>query len=568
MEETQIDFSKISVDGIRFLYIMYSDLGLMHNQKGELRKALRYFREVVELFNNLSVYYKQHPDEPNTFLRDMELYLFEIKKNIAEIKNKIIGLEYKDKYIEAEINSCNKIFYYGVEDYEIYLRIGNHLKQIGANVSAIYFLDRALNLNPQRCDIARIIGDIFRLNVNDFQSAIKYYTQYVESAPKNKDLAVAYNTLGHLYERLNQYENVDKQIECFEHALEINPDFKPAIRNLTVVYPRAGRDLDAAKCFEKLLRLGATMDDYFDYAALKIKFKDFKDGWKYYEYRFSKENNPTVYPKMNKPKWRGQKIPGQTLLVQYEQGFGDSIQFFRYLEQLKPLTGKVIFRVQNELVELLKANADGFEVVGMSTPLDALKFDYHVALMSLMHFLNTTVDNIPAAAGYIKADESKIQKYKKEFFDNDCLKIGITWQGAAIGNKRRNVTLESFYALAKMQGVKVYSFQKGAGEQIEKIPKNLDIIDLGSTFNNFADTAAAMANVDLFVTSDNAVFQLAAAMGRKTFLLLSADAEWRWFYDDQTTPWYSSVRIFKKENEPDSWDTLMTRVIDVISDNK
>lgn len=568
MEETQIDFSKLSVDGIRFLYIMYSDLGFMYNQKGESRKALRYFKEVVELFNNLSVYYKNNPNEPDTFLKDMGLHLLEIKKTIIQIQNNIIGLEYKDEYIESEIASYNKTFYYGVDDYEIYLKTGNHLRQIGANVSAIYFLDRALSLNPKMYDIARIIGDIFRFTVNDFRQAIKYYTQYVEYAPKNKDLAAAYNILGHLYERLNQYENIDKQIEYFENALEIYPDFKPAIRNLTVVYPRAGRDLDAAKCFEKLLRLGAKMDDYFDYAALKIKFKDFKEGWKYYEYRFSKENNPTVYPKMNKPKWRGQKIEGKTLLVQYEQGFGDSIQFFRYIEQLKPLTGKVIFRVQNELVDLLKANADGFEVVGMSTPLESLQFDYHVALMSLMHFLNTTVDNIPAVEGYIKADEDKIKKYKKEFFDNDCLKIGITWQGAAIGNKRRNVDLESFYALAKMQGVKVYSFQKGVDEQIEKIPKDIEIIDLGSTFNNFADTAAAMANIDLFVTSDNAVFQLAAAMGRKTFLLLSKDAEWRWFYDDQTTPWYSSVRIFKKEHETDSWDTLMTKVIDAISDNK
>lgn len=570
MEDTniQVDFSKLSVDGTRFLYIMYCDLGLLHNQKGEYRKALRYFKEVVELFNLLSAYFKKNPDVSDSFLKDIELHLFEIKKNISEISNKIIGLEYKDKDIEAEINSCNKIFYYGADDYEVYYKIGSHLSQIGANVSAIFFLDRALNLKPERYDIARIIGDIFNAHVKDYTQAIKYYTHYVEYSPKNKDLAFVYNTLGHFYERVSQYENLDKQIECFEKALEIVPDLKPAIRNLTVVYPRAGRELDAAKYFEKLLRLGATMDDYFDYAALKIKFKDFKEGWKYYEYRFSKENNQTVYPKINKPKWRGQKIPDKTLLVQYEQGFGDSIQFFRYLEQLKQLTGKIIFRVQNELVDLLRANADGFEVVGNDTPLEDLQFDYHVALMSLMHFLNTTVDNIPMPEGYIKADKNKIEKYKKEFFDNDCLKIGISWQGAAIGNKRRNIPLETFYSLANTSGVKVYSFQKGLPEQIEKIPNNVEIIDLGSTFKDFSDTAAAMANVDLFVTSDNAVFQLAAAMGKKTFLLLGKDAEWRWFFDDQTTPWYSSVRIFKKENELDSWDTLMTKVIDVISNNK
>lgn len=563
----QINFSKLSIDGIRFLYIMYSDLGLLHNQKNDYNKALRYFKEVVELYNLLSSYFEKNPDVNDSFLKDMGTHVSEIKKHIEEIKGKLFGLEYKDKALESEIHSCNTIFYYGVDDYEVYYKIGNHLRQTGANISALYFLDRALKLNPARYDIAKTIGDIYRENINDFETAIKYYNQYIEACPNNKDKAFAYNTLGHLYERISQYENIDKQIECFEKALEILPDLKPAMRNLTVVYPRAEREFDAVKCFEKLFKLGATMDDYFDYAALKIKLKDFKEGWKYYEYRFSKESGTTVYPKINKPKWRGQKIPGKTLLVQYEQGFGDSIQFLRYLEQVKPLVGKIIFRVQNELVELFKSNVKDIEIVGMRTAVEDLQFDYHIALMSLMHFLNTTIDNIPMAEGYIRADENKIKNYKKKFFDNDCLKIGISWQGAAIGNKRRNIPFETFYPLARMKNVKVYSFQKDASVEMKNLPYNVQITDLGSTFKDFSDTAGAMANVDLFVTSDNAVFQLAAAMGKKTFLLLSKDAEWRWFFDDQTTPWYSSVKIFKKKNELDSWDSLITRVMEVLSDN-
>lgn len=565
-EKTQIDFSRLSVDGIRFLYIMYSDLGFMYYQKGELRKSLRYLKEVVVLFNVLSEYYKNNPKEQDRLLQDIQLHLIEIRKYINDISGKIIGMNYKDKELESEISSYNQKFYYGVDDYETYKTTGARLYNLNANVSAIFFLDRALNLKPEQCSIARLLGDIFRNTINDYSQAIRYYEQYIQYAPRNNDLATAYNTLGHLYERQSGYENLDRQIECFEKALEITPDLKSAIRNLTVVYPRAQRDEDALKCFEKLLQIGASMNDYFDYAAMKIKFKDFKEGWKYYEYRFSKENNPTVYPRMNKQKWRGQKIPEKTLLVQYEQGFGDSIQFFRYIKQLKALAGKVIFRVQDELVDLLKLNADGFEVVSMNTPIEKIKFDYHVALMSLMHYLNATVDDIPQPEGYLKAHEEKVAKYKKEFFDNDCLKIGISWQGAATGNKRRDLPLETFYPLSQMKNVKVYSFQKGV--ELKNMPYNVDITDLGSTFKDFSDTAAAMANVDLFVTSDNAVFQLAAAMGRKTFLLLSKDAEWRWFFDEETTPWYSNVRIFKKESELQGWNILMVRVIDAISKNK
>lgn len=393
--------------------------------------------------------------------------------------------------------------------------------------------------------------------------AIVYYEEALKITPNDANV---YNTIGYLYKIIgNKYQHLDEQIKYFEKAIELDPTCIQTIRNLAVTYPIVGRAEEAVKYFKKLLKLEPVIDDYVAYSHLQIQLGNFAEGFKYYEYRFQRKGNPLEYPAFDKPKWEGQNISDKTLLIHYEQGFGDSIQFFRYVEQVKPLAKKIIFRVQNELVDLFRNNIEGIEILGLTTPISDLSFDYQIPLISILNVMDATIDNIPYTEGYLKADNKKIEYYKKEFFNNDCLKIGISYNGAQFGNARRNVPLECFYPLAKLKNIRLYSFQKGFGaEQLKNMPSNIKIIDLGATFNDFSDTAAAMANVDLFITSDNSVFNLAGAIGKKTFVLLNKHSEWRWFYDEETTPWYDSVKIFKKQNEEDNWDTLIENIIRTI----
>lgn len=397
---------------------------------------------------------------------------------------------------------------------------------------------------------------------NDYITAIAYYNKYLEIDDTNP---VIYNMIGYLYQRIDKYSTIDVQIEHFEKAYSLDTNYVQAIRNLALAYPIVERYEEAISCFQRLFKLGPVSDDYMAYACLQIRLKNFEEGWKYYEYRFLKTFHPTEYPETGKPRWEGQDISDKTLLVQYEQGMGDTIQFFRYLEWVKPLAKKVIFRIQNELVDLVKANVEGIDVVSIHTPLEQLSFDYDIPLISILNVMNAQVENIPLTQGYIKADEPKVLQYKERYFNNDCLKIGISYNGMRHGNKHRDIPLECFYPLFEMKNVKLYSFQKGHGaEQLANVPKNMEIVDLGETFHNFADTAAAMANVDLFITSDNSVFNLAGAMGIKTFVLLNKHAEWRWFLDEEKTPWYDSVKIFKKQNILEDWPEVIRRVIKVI----
>lgn len=404
----------------------------------------------------------------------------------------------------------------------------------------------------------RILGDE-NVNNGNFQEAIGFYKKCVEIQPQN---VMMHNRVGHIYEKISESEYLDEQIKCFEKALSIDPNSSLTLRNLAFVYFKAERYEESFECFKKLLNDNPLPDDYVAYACRKIQTGDFEEGFKYYEYRFQKMYGVTEYPEFDKPRWEGDKNPDKTLLVQCEQGFGDSIQFYRYLDLVKPFFKKIIFRVQDPLVDLFKTNTNEFEIVPDSIGIKQLTFDYHIPLLSLLLVLKSNIQNIPGAKGYLKADREKTDKYKKEFFNNDCFKIGISWSGMVVGNKRRNIPLKCFYPLSKLENVKIYAIQKDFNrDELKRFFPDTEIVDLGKTFKDFSDTAAALANLDLFVTSDNSVFNLAGAMGIPTFLLLNKFSEWRWFLDEKTTPWYDSVKIFKKREEQESWDTLMNSVI-------
>jgi len=480
-------------------------------------------------------------------------------ENIVEDLKRLKSEQLQSGDFSSTIEYCRKVLDSKLEDWSVYFNIGKYLQQIGIFNLAIEFFEKAIGLNPEHSNIDWFIGDVYKQNLKNQEMAIVYFKKYAKKTPQDYNI---YNIIGFLYQEIDEYEDLDEQIKYFQKSLELKPDFKVALRNLAFAYARAGDYEESIECLHKLLELGAVPDDYFYYACLKLMLGDFEEGWKYYEHRFLKEFVPTPYPEFDIPKWEGQDISDKTLLVHYEQGFGDSIQFFRYLPEVLLLSKKLIFRVQNDLLDLFKINSGGIEVVGDSTPIAELSFDYHIPLMNVPRILNATIDNIPLTKGYFEANKDKIQEMKSEFFNTDCFKIGISWHGSLLGKKNRNIPLECFYPLTRLKNVKIYSFQKGESEKdLTNLPPDVEIVNLGETFHDFSDTAAAMANLDLFVTGDNSLLNLAGAMGKKTFALLSKDSEWRWFLDTEKTPWYDSVKIFKKQHENDDWELTMEKVI-------
>ena len=222
--------------------------------------------------------------------------------------------------------------------------------------------------------------------------------------------------------------------------------------------------------------------------------------------------------------------------------------FCRYLPRLAQRCKKLYFVVQKPLASFIQDNYPSLSIIPDCDNIEDIDYDYYLPLMSCMERLGEKPTTIPNSSGYLKASKGLAEYYKEKYFNNDKLKIGISWAGAKGGNERRNIPIETFRVLTELEGVQVYSIQKDG-----EIPKDMNIIDLGSTFNNFDDTAGAMANLDVFITGDNVLLNLAGAMGVKTVCLLNQYSEWRWFDKGGRCSWYDSVWMFQKKQEKDSW---------------
>jgi Glycosyltransferase family 9 (heptosyltransferase) len=250
-------------------------------------------------------------------------------------------------------------------------------------------------------------------------------------------------------------------------------------------------------------------------------------------------------------------IPGAERVCSAALGrIGDAIQFVRYLPLVIARGGKVIFACQPALHRLF-ANVAGIDrIIGMDDPLP--NYDLHCPLLSLPLIFTTTIESIPAAVPYLAAAPESVQRWARRIPDVKQRRIGIAWAGAAGNSNDRNRSMspEFLSPLADVAGVQLVSLQKSPTPPPSA---SLKMIDHTSELNDFADTAALIANLDLVISVDTAVAHLAGAMGKPAWLLLTHLADWRWHLDRKDSPWYPTMRLFRQKSAGD-WGDLMQRV--------
>jgi len=298
-------------------------------------------------------------------------------------------------------------------------------------------------------------------------------------------------------------------------------------------------------------------DGHWNKALLQLLTADFANAWREYEWRWLKFPDQRRY--FRAPLWDGADIAGKTILLHAEQGFGDAIQFIRYAPLVAQRGIVVYVECQPELATLFRNLPGVSRTISRGDTLPA--FDYHCPLMSLPFAFSTTLSNIPAATPYLSADPSLSQIWKRRLeAQKGKLKIGLAWAGAAIHRKDRERSLPAA-ALAPLSDLNhaLISLQKGPATS--GIPDALPaLIDFTPELNDFADTAALIANLDLVICADTAVAHLAAAMGKPTWLLLAYSPDWRWLLDREDSPWYPAIKLFRQQSRAD-WAGVMDRVI-------
>lgn len=376
--------------------------------------------------------------------------------------------------------------------------------------------------------------------------------------------AEAYQGLGVVYFSKNEF---DKSIEFSMKAVDLYGNDEQArvsecFLNLAIAF-KAKNDLqNALFCYENAIMLNVNnYDAYFGISVTYLLNKDFENGFKLYRSRFFKSHSVIAHFVEDKKEWQGEKIKNKNLYVYSEQGFGDNIQFVRYLKELSKRTGaNVLYKPYKELEKLFEENDLGVELVKNSTDDEQLDFDAYTHLLSIPQLIKLTVDNIPLSSGYLMPNKSKVKKYKSKYFNNKKFKLGIVWRGTLDPYIEKVLSLKNFTKFLNVPNVEVYSFQVNlTDEEICELKKN-NIHNLESTFKDFSDTAAAIENLDLLISVDTSVAHLAGAMNKPVWVLLPYIPEWRWFLDSEKSPWYDSAKLYRQD-ELRNWENVFPRVL-------
>lgn len=446
-----------------------------------------------------------------------------------------------------------------------YLNTAICLIELGQIDAAIEFLKKYEAQEKDKVAAYGTLGEIFGLRLKIYPEAISYLEKYIALNQQN---ALAYNTLGHFYSAYYNYDFLEKQLDCFLNANRLQPNNQMYIRNVIFVYEKIGDAQNTEKYYQKLLKLNPMHLDYYYYGCFLIQQGNFIEGYKHFEHRFYTTESAFEYPKwldVEKRLKSCENLIGKTVLIFHDSGYGDTIMYVRFIEQLKQRVGKIIFFVPEKLLGLFKASGIDVEMHPMTDDLSELEYDFNAALMDLPKLLATTADSIPKAEGYLTVSQEKIDAYKQTHIkDSSKLKIGISYCSNPMfkNQTNRDIPLDAFYPLARLENVEVYSLQVAdKDEQIKNLPQGIEIIDLAHTLKDFEDTAASMMNMDLIITTDNVILNLAGALGVKTIGLFNITHDFRWFkLGSEDVGWYKSVKPYKCE-KLNGWHELINQVI-------
>ena len=291
---------------------------------------------------------------------------------------------------------------------------------------------------------------------------------------------------------------------------------------------------------------------------LSLLFGDLPLGWDQFEARLELPGRPHPQRDFPQPRWQGAPFPGQTLLVTWEQGFGDTLMFVRYLTRVKALGGRVLLSAQGPLADLA-ATCPGVDgVVPFGDPLPP--FDLHVPLLSLPALFRTTLATIPAAIPYLDVPDRVPNRAALAALlapSQGRTRVGLVWAGNPTHprDRKRSLPPEALAPLAALPGVAWHSFQLEPGTA----PPLPGLVALGPLLSTFSDTAYALSGMDLVITVDTALAHLAGALGIPTLLLVTFLPDWRWLLGREDSPWYPSLRLCRQPN-PGDWDGLLRRL--------
>jgi Flp pilus assembly protein TadD len=422
--------------------------------------------------------------------------------------------------------------------------------------ASLGFYEQALRLAPNHVEARNNLGVALQ-SLGRLDEAEACYRDAIRLRPSFAD---AHSNLGNA---LHDRGMLDEAITSYREAIRLKPDYVDAHHNLGNVFRAQQRFSEAFASYDEAMRISPNHAQVrLSRALLWLQLGDFEPGWAEYEWRLQCKDY--AMPSFPKPMWDGSPLNGQTILIYGDHGFGDTLQFIRYVPLVQKRGGHVIVAVREPLARVITSCAGVEAVIPEGAVLP--DFSVYIPAMSLPRIFGTTLATVPAAVPYLEADLGLSERWRSEMGREPGFRIGIAWQGnpAHARDRQRSFPLSQFEAIARLEGVRLFSLQKDFGtEQIASVATRFAVTDLASRQTDFMDTAAIMKNLDLVISADTSIVHLAGALGVPVWVALGFESDWRWLLDRDDSPWYPTMRLFRQAR-PGEWDDVFARMADAL----
>jgi tetratricopeptide (TPR) repeat protein len=438
---------------------------------------------------------------------------------------------------------------------QFHYNLGIVLQALERKQEAIRCYDQALLLKDDYFEAFNNAANILQ-SLGCYSDAVEKYKKVLSIKP---DYVEAYHNMAVALSRMDNYDEVIRQCE---NAIALRPDYTQAYNTKACALQMLGRHLEAIDIYRKALEINPDYADAHVHLAMALLLiGKFEQGWVHYRRRMNTTNICCPHD-IETSRWDGSQFKGKNLLVWCEQGIGDAINFIRYLPGVKEKGGTVTLAVKKSLLRLF-SKLEGVDELVQATKETNLadRFDLHVPLLDMPQIFNTTIETIDDCTPYLFADSTTAQSWRTRL-NGPEFKVGIVWAGSAThkNDRHRSCSLEQFIGLTEIPSVRLYALQKGpAANQLRELTDNTMITNIADQFEDFADTAAAIDNLDLVISVDTAVLHLAGAMAKPVWALLPFVPDFRWMLNRDDTPWYPTMTLFR-QSRLDRWDDVFARV--------
>jgi tetratricopeptide (TPR) repeat protein len=464
--------------------------------------------------------------------------------------------------------------------------LGNTLALLKQHEAAMTAFRAVLNLDPSDISALNSLGSQY-LALERPQQAIETFEKALALAP---DFTIARLNLGFAFLATAQYEKALETLEAvckthpgidsafvgkgnalnglaqhaealiqYEQAIALNPRHADAWVRAGCTYLELARHADALRAFEQALSIDSTLASAHLYRGMVLlTLGDFEQGFREYEWREAVIARPRP---ADLPRWDNSQDENVTLLIYAEQGFGDTLQFVRFVPLASKLVGHVVLEVQPALIPLLEPAATAWGVTLISNGEDRPAVDCCIPLLSLPYVLGLHSHTIPHAH-YLRTPDRYREKWAHLSSSTTKRRIGLAWSGRIRPYENRAIPLAALIPLFELENIEWYMLQREIGDhdrttlEMHPVASRIHRLDDRSV-GDFADTAAIIEQMDAIVSIDTAICHLAGALGKPLWIMLALGADWRWFAGTDSSPWYPSATLVRQQRAG-AWDTVVS----------